>query len=87
MDNALTLNTLGSHMGTGSKSGSFTSLLVTWESSEGRPKALGPCIHVGHPEEVPGSWLQIGIASAIALSWGLNLWTEHLPLCLSSLCI
>ena len=30
-----------------------------------------------------GSWLQIGIVSAIALIWGVN----HLPLCLSSLYI
>ena len=34
-----------------------------------------------------GSWLQIGIASAIALTWGVNHWTEDLPLCLSSLYI
>ena len=34
-----------------------------------------------------GSWLRIGIASANALTWGVNHWTEDLPLCLSSLYI
>ena len=34
-----------------------------------------------------GSWLQIGIASAVALTWGVNHRMEDLPLCLSSLYI
>ena len=33
------------------------------------------------------SWLQIGIASAVALTWGVNHRTEDLPLCLCSLYI
>ena len=33
------------------------------------------------------SWLRIGIASSIALTWGVNHRTEDLPLCLSSLYI
>ena len=38
-----------------------------------------------HPRGRPGrgSWLQIGIASAVALTWGVNHQTEDLPLCLS----
>ena len=31
-----------------------SSLPVARESSRGRPKALGPCTHVGDPEEAPG---------------------------------
>ena len=34
-----------------------------------------------------GSWLRIGIASAIALPWGVNHRMEDLPRCLSSLYI
>ena len=34
-----------------------------------------------------GSWLRISIASAVALTWGVNHRTEDLPLCLSSLYI
>ena len=42
-----------------------------------------------HPRGRPGrgSWLQIGIVSAVALTWGVNHRTEDLPLCLSSLYI
>ena len=43
---------------------------------------LHPC---GRPGR--GSWLQIHIASAIALTWGVNHQMEDLPLCLSSLYI
>ena len=43
---------------------------------------LHPC---GRPRR--GSWLWIGIASAVALTWGVNQWMEDLPLCLSSLYI
>ena len=31
-----------------------SSLPVAREGSRGRPKALGPCTHVGDPEESPG---------------------------------
>ena len=31
-----------------------------------------------------GSWLRIGIVSAVALTWGVNHRTEDLPLCLSA---
>ena len=34
-----------------------------------------------------GSWLWIGSAPAVALTWGVNHWIEDLPLCLSSLYI
>ena len=39
-----------------------------------------------HPHRRPrrGSWLQIGIASAVVLTWGVNHRREDLPLCLSS---
>ena len=42
-----------------------------------------------HPCRRPrkGSWLRIGIASAVALTWGVNHRTEDLPLCFSSLYI
>ena len=42
-----------------------------------------------HPRGRPGrgSWLRIGIASAVALTCGVNHQMEDLPLCLSSLCI
>ena len=59
---------------------------MAWESSRGQPNALGPCTHVGDPEETPGSWLQINSALAVVATWGVNHWTEDL-LCLSSLYI
>ena len=31
-----------------------SSLPVAWESSQGRPKALGTCTRMGDPEEAPG---------------------------------
>ena len=34
-----------------------------------------------------GSWLRMGIVSAVVLTWGVNHWTEDLPLCLSSVYI
>ncbi|XP_051705316.2 ORM1-like protein 1 isoform X2 [Oryctolagus cuniculus] len=37
------------------------------------------CTHMGDPE-APGSWLQIGIAPAIAAIWGMNQQMEDLPL-------
>ena len=42
-----------------------------------------------HPHRRPrrGSWLRIGIASIVALTWGVNHRMEDLPLCLSSLYI
>ena len=45
-------------------------------------QALGSCTHVGYLEEVLGSWLRIGIASAIALIWGVIHQKEDLPLSL-----
>ncbi|XP_069932064.1 SH3 domain-binding protein 5-like isoform X3 [Oryctolagus cuniculus] len=38
---------------------------MAWDSSGGCPKSLGPCTHVGDPEEASGSWLRICIALAI----------------------
>ena len=42
-----------------------------------------------HPRGRPGrgSWLRTSMASAVALTWGVNHRTEDLPLCLSSLYI
>ena len=59
----------------------YTELLFSVEDS---PKLWDPA-----PTWRPGrgSWLRIGIASAIALTWGVNHQTEDLPLCLSSLYI
>ena len=62
-----------------------SSLPVARDSSRGWPKALGPCTRAGKPGR--GSRLWIGIASAVALTWGVNHQTEDLPLCLSSLYI
>ena len=45
-----------------------SSLPVAQESSRGWPKALGPCTRFGDPEEAPG----FGIASAVAITWGVN---------------
>ena len=59
-----------------------TSLLVVWESSQGQPKALGPCTHMGDLEEVPGSWFQIGVALAVG-SESLDRRSSSLPLLLS----
>ena len=53
------------------------------ESSQGRPKALGPCTRMGDLEEAPGSWLQISSALAIVAIWGVNKRMEYL--CMSSL--
>ena len=61
-----------------------SSLPVARENSPGWPKALEPCTRVGDPPG-RGSWLWIGIASAIVLTWGVNHRTEDFPLCLSSL--
>ena len=33
---------------------SFQLSACSWESSRGRPKALGPCTRMGNPEEAPG---------------------------------
>ena len=64
----LTLDALGSNMGTDYKSQRLqfpsSSLPVVWEGSQGRPKALGPCFHVGDLEEAPVSCLQISTAPA-----------------------
>ena len=65
-------------------------MLVAWESSGEWPNALGPYTLVGDPEELLtlGSWLWIGIAPAIVLTWGVNHQFKDLSLCLSSsLCI
>ena len=56
-------------------------------SSRGQPKTFRPCTRMEDPEEIPGSWLRIGIASAVALTCGVNHRTQDLPLCLSSLYI
>lgn len=42
----------------------------TWKGCAGEPKSLGPCIHMGAPEENPGSWLQTGPASTTMTIWG-----------------
>ena len=84
----LALNTPGSHKGASSNPGSSTSHPAPscdlGEFIRGRPRALEPCTLVGYPEEVPGSWLWLGIALAVAVTWGVDHWTEDLPLCLSS---
>ena len=55
----------------------------------GRQSRMAQGFGTLHPRGRPrrGSWLQIGIASTFALTWGVNYWTEDLPLCLSSLYI
>uniref|UniRef100_G1U1Z0 THUMP domain-containing protein 1 n=1 Tax=Oryctolagus cuniculus TaxID=9986 RepID=G1U1Z0_RABIT len=35
-------------------------------------QVLGPCTHVGNPEETPSSWLQIGTAPDMVANWGVN---------------
>ena len=57
---------------------------MAWEGSRRQLKALGLCTHVGDLEEVPSSWLQIGTAPVVVLTWGVNHQTKDLPLCLSS---
>ena len=57
------------------------------ESGQEQPKVLGLCTYLGDPEQSPGSCLQIGSAPAVAATWGMNHWTEDLPLCLFSLYI
>ena len=61
-----------------------SSLPVAWESSRGRPKALGPCTGVGDLEKALDSRLWIGSAPVIAAGWGVNHWMEDLAFCLSS---
>lgn len=39
-----------------------SSLLIAWEISRRRNKALGPCTHMGNPAETAASWLQISLA-------------------------
>nr|XP_051706129.1 uncharacterized protein LOC127492053 isoform X2 [Oryctolagus cuniculus] len=58
---------------------------MAWEGRRRWPKSLGPCTHVGDPEEAPGSWLRIGTALAIVAIWGVNHQMEDLSfsLCLS----
>ena len=48
-------------------------------------QGLGTLRLRGRPGGV--SWLRIGIASAVVLTWGVTHRTEDLPLCLSSLYI
>ena len=62
---------------------SSSSLPVAWESSGGRPKALGPCTRVGDLDKASGSWLQISSALAFAATWGVNQGTKDLSLRLS----
>ena len=50
-------------------------------------QALGPCNHVGDPEEDLNSWFRGGTAPAIAVTCRVNLWMEGISLCLSSLYI
>ena len=83
----LTLKAQGSHVGAGSnpsRPASHPALCLAWESSRTWLKALGPCTLVGDLEDSPGSWLRIGAAPAIAVTWGVNHRTEDLSLCLSS---
>ena len=61
-----------------------SSLRVAWENSGGRPKALGPCTPVGDLEDFPGSWLRIGTAQAIVVTWGRLNKEGDLPLCFFS---
>ena len=62
---------------------------MAWESSGGWPKALGPCTRVGDLKEIPGSWLWIGAAAAVMVTWGMNHWMGDLspPLCVSDFAI
>ena len=61
-----------------------SSLPVARESSQDGPKLWDP-----EPRRRPGrgSWLRIGIALAVALTWGVTHQMKDLPLCLSSLYI
>ena len=78
----------GCHRGTGSSPGSPAShpapCLWPGKAVEDGPKLWD--LHLrGRPGR--GSWLWIGIASTVALTWGVNHRTEDLPLCISSLYI
>ena len=57
-------------------------LFPAWENNRGWTKALGPYTYVGDLEEVPGSWLHIGSAPAVVLTWGVNQQMEDLYFCL-----
>uniref|UniRef100_A0A5F9CVZ5 RAP2A, member of RAS oncogene family n=1 Tax=Oryctolagus cuniculus TaxID=9986 RepID=A0A5F9CVZ5_RABIT len=54
---------------------------MAWESRRW-PKSLGPCTHVGAPDEAPGSWLQISTALAVVANWGVNQQMEKVPVIL-----
>ena len=83
MVKVLSLHAPESHLGTGSNPGSPTShpapCLWPGKAGEDGPE-LGPCTHVGDPEEVPGSQLRTGAAPAVAVTWGVNGWLEDFTL-------
>lgn len=51
------------------------------ENSGRWPKFLGSATNMENNREAPGSWLQMGIVSAI---WGMNQHIEDLSLCVFS---
>ena len=75
-------------MGAGCKAGRPAShpapCLWPGKAVQDGPKALGTCPHVGDPGDVPGSWLQMGTALAVAFTWAVNQQTKDFPLCLFS---
>ena len=79
----LALNTLESHMGAGSYPSSSISLPAPclWPGKAVKD-SLGTLHLCGRPGR--SSWLQTGSALVIVATWGVNHWTEDLPLCLSS---
>ena len=60
--------------------------LCLWpgKAVEDGSKSWDPAPCMGDSEEVPSSWLWIGSAPAVAVTWGVNHRTGDLPLYLSS---
>lgn len=50
------------------------------------PCVWAPGIHMGHPDEASGFWLQRGPVLAIVAIWGVNQGTEDVFLCPLSHC-
>ena len=64
-----------------------SSLPVAWESSQGRPKALGPCTCFGDQEGTLGSRVWTGSALVIVATWRVNQQTEDLSLSFLYICL
>ena len=59
-----------------------SSLLVSWESSQGQLKALGCCTRMGDPDKAPVSWLPNLSFSSLLVSWESSRgWSKALGPC------